>query len=107
MAPRYYGPFKIVECINANSFRLAIPDSWKIHNAFHISLLRPYKGPIPTIPIIDDPPLLEEDSEILVPKAIIDHQDTFTRSGRMHRKYLLKYKNHGLDSAKWMPESFF
>ena len=107
LAPRYYGPFKIVECINANSFRLAIPNSWKIHNAFHISLLHLYKGPIPTIPIIDDPPLLEEDNEILVPEAIIDHQDTFTRSGRMHRKYLLKYKNHGLESAKWMPESFF
>ena len=97
LAPRYDGPFKIVECINANSFRLAIPDSWKIHQ----------KGPIPTIPIIDDPPLLEEDSEILVPKAIIDHQDTFTCSGRMHHKYLLKYKNHGLESAKWMSESFF
>ena len=52
--------------------------------------------------------MLEEDSEILVPdKAIIDHQDIFTRSGRMHCKYLLKYKNHGLESAKWMPESFF
>ena len=72
LAPRYYGPFKIVKCINTNGFRLPIPDSWKIHNAFLISLLRPYKGPIPTIPIIDDPPLLEEDSEILVPEAIID-----------------------------------
>lgn len=59
------------------------------------------------MPIIDDPPLLVEDSEILVPETIIDHQDTSTRSGILHRKYLLKYKNHGLESAKWMPERFF
>lgn len=107
LAPRYYGPFKITKRINANSFRLDIPDTWNIHNAFHISLLRPFKGPLPTLPILDDPPLLADDSEILVPEAIIDHQATFTRSGLLHHKYLLKYKNHGLESAKWMPERFF
>lgn len=81
LAPRYYGQIalKIIEHINANSFRLAIPSS-KIHNAFHISLLHPYKYFLSTLPIVNDPPLLEEDSEILILEALIDHQETLIRS---------------------------
>ncbi|MCO5573340.1 hypothetical protein L7F22_027109 [Adiantum nelumboides] len=32
---RYYGPFQISEVINDVSYRLSLPTSWKIHNAFH------------------------------------------------------------------------
>ncbi|MCO5597018.1 hypothetical protein L7F22_051091 [Adiantum nelumboides] len=38
---QYYGPFQITEWINDVSFRLRLPDTWKIHNAFHVSLLKP------------------------------------------------------------------
>ncbi|MCO5550114.1 hypothetical protein L7F22_003594 [Adiantum nelumboides] len=39
LSMRYYGPFQITERINDVSFRLRLPDTWKIHNAFHVSLL--------------------------------------------------------------------
>jgi len=51
LAPRFYGPFKITEKINDNAFRLDIPSHWRIHNSFHISLLRPFRGSIPIHPI--------------------------------------------------------
>ncbi|MCO5547523.1 hypothetical protein L7F22_000973 [Adiantum nelumboides] len=35
LSMRYYGPFQIIEWINDVSFRLRLPDTWKIHNAFH------------------------------------------------------------------------
>ncbi|MCO5553717.1 hypothetical protein L7F22_007243 [Adiantum nelumboides] len=41
LSMRYYGPFQITERINDVSFRLSLPDTWKIHNAFHVSLLKP------------------------------------------------------------------
>ncbi|MCO5608565.1 hypothetical protein L7F22_062776 [Adiantum nelumboides] len=41
LSMRYYGPFQITERINDVSFRLRLPDTWKIHNAFHVSLLKP------------------------------------------------------------------
>ncbi|MCO5570740.1 hypothetical protein L7F22_024468 [Adiantum nelumboides] len=36
LSMRYYGPFQITERINDVSFRLRLPDTWKIHNAFHV-----------------------------------------------------------------------
>ena len=86
---------------------LAILDTWHIYNAFYISLLCLFRGTFPNMPIIDDPRLLTKDSEILILEAIIDHRDTMTHCGIFHHKYLLKYRNHGLESAKWMVERFF
>jgi hypothetical protein len=37
------GPFKITEVISDVTYRLDLPIQWKIHNAFHASLLMPYK----------------------------------------------------------------
>ncbi|MCO5594966.1 hypothetical protein L7F22_049003 [Adiantum nelumboides] len=33
---RYYGPFQICDIISDVACRLKLPESWKIHNAFHI-----------------------------------------------------------------------
>ncbi|MCO5560649.1 hypothetical protein L7F22_014266 [Adiantum nelumboides] len=44
LSMRYYGHFQIIERINEVSFRLQLPETWKIHNVFHVSLLRPFKG---------------------------------------------------------------
>ncbi|MCO5550418.1 hypothetical protein L7F22_003904 [Adiantum nelumboides] len=38
LSMRYYGPFQITEQINDISFRLRLPDTWKIHNVFHVNL---------------------------------------------------------------------
>ena len=60
LAKRYYGPFQILERINETAYRLKLPDSWQIHNAFHVGLLKPYKGQPPTGPVQEDPPAFEE-----------------------------------------------
>ncbi|MCO5553412.1 hypothetical protein L7F22_006933 [Adiantum nelumboides] len=65
---RYYGPFQITERINDVSFRLRLPDIWKIHNAFHVSLLKPFKGDVPDDGEPDEQPEVEENEEILVPE---------------------------------------
>ncbi|MCO5612907.1 hypothetical protein L7F22_067180 [Adiantum nelumboides] len=39
--------FRINEVINDVSYRLSLPASWKIHNAFHVSLLRQFVGELP------------------------------------------------------------
>jgi len=43
LAPRRYGPFKVAAKISDVAYRLKLPDTWKIHNVFHASLLTPYK----------------------------------------------------------------
>jgi len=43
LAPRQYEPFKVVAKILDIAYQLKLPDAWKIHNIFHVSLLMPYK----------------------------------------------------------------
>jgi hypothetical protein len=42
IAPKQEGPFKIDKVLGPVTYQLKLPDSWKIHNVFHATLLRPY-----------------------------------------------------------------
>ena len=41
---RYVGPFRVIETIGQQAYRLALPEEWKIHPVFHVSLLRDWKA---------------------------------------------------------------
>ena len=42
--PKFMGPFEVTQVINDAAYRLALPSTWRAHNVFHVSLLRPYKN---------------------------------------------------------------
>jgi hypothetical protein len=42
LAAKCYGPFIITEAISDIVFKLKIPQTWKIHDVFHMTLLTPY-----------------------------------------------------------------
>ncbi|MCO5570430.1 hypothetical protein L7F22_024152 [Adiantum nelumboides] len=64
LTPRYYGPFQILRPINETAYQLKLPSHWPIHNAFHVNLLKAYKGDPPQEPVLDDPPEFEGLEEI-------------------------------------------
>ncbi|MCO5553910.1 hypothetical protein L7F22_007436 [Adiantum nelumboides] len=82
---RYYNTFQIVERINEVSFKLQLPETRKIHNAFHVSLLRPFKGEVPEDMIADEQPYVEETEEILQPEPILAHKERKVK-GKLVRK---------------------
>ena len=43
LSPKCYGPFKITEQISPVAYQLLLPETIKIHNIFHASLLMLYK----------------------------------------------------------------
>ncbi|MCO5564294.1 hypothetical protein L7F22_017954 [Adiantum nelumboides] len=103
LSMRYYGPFQITERINDVSFRLRLPDTWKIHNAFHVSLLKPFKGDVPDDGEPDEQPEAEENEEFLFAEQILAHKDTKNK-GKVRRRFLVKFKNYPALDAKWMEE---
>ena len=42
LAPRYYRPFKILEKVGLVAYQLALLANIKIHNVFHLSILKKY-----------------------------------------------------------------
>ena len=44
LAARWAGPFKLVESVSAEAWRLALPPHWRIHDVFHSSQLKPVAG---------------------------------------------------------------
>jgi hypothetical protein len=43
LAPRQFGPFRVVTRISNIAYWLELPPTWKIHDSFHTLLLTPYK----------------------------------------------------------------
>ena len=61
---RFVGPFKIQEVIGQQSYRLTLPEDWKIHPVFHVSLLKNWRSadlqedqPLPSygVPEVEEP----------------------------------------------------
>ncbi|KAK8985770.1 hypothetical protein V6N11_021623 [Hibiscus sabdariffa] len=45
LTPRYIGPFEVLEKVDPVAYRLALPPQFdKIHNVFHVSMLRRYRS---------------------------------------------------------------
>jgi hypothetical protein len=61
LSPRYFGPYKVLECIGEVVYRLQLPPHARIHDVFHVVFLKKYHvvflkkyhGPPPDAP----PPL--------------------------------------------------
>jgi len=57
LLPRWIGPFKVVKKVGKVAYKLELPETLKIHDVFHISLLKSYKtsGKVqpPPPPILD------------------------------------------------------
>ena len=43
LAPKRYGPFRVIKEISPIAYKIQLPVSWGIHDMFHASLLSPYR----------------------------------------------------------------
>ena len=104
LSPRYIGPYEILERVGPLAYRLALPpDLARIHNVFHVSMLRRYRS---------DPSHVLKDSEIQVsedltyveePVSIVDQKIKQLRNRAIPMVKVI-WKNHGITEATWETE---
>jgi hypothetical protein len=99
LAPKFYGPYRIVKQISPVAYRLALPPKAKIHDVFHVSVLKKWVGV--GVPIQDDLPPVVEDRQ-LTPQAILDQ-----RLQQGNPEILVYWKELSPADATWEPLSDF
>ncbi len=99
LSPRYIGPFTIQRQINEVTYRLTLPAQYRVHPAFHVSLLKPFSPPA-TGPMESDvppPPEIIEEPTIYQVREILDSQ---RRGG--HLEYLIDWEGYGPEERSWV-----
>jgi hypothetical protein len=94
LKPRFVGPYRITECINEVAVRLDLPPRAKLHDVFHVGLLKKFIGDPPARP----PPLPP-----LLHGAVTPEPERAVRFRQAPggRQVLIHWKGQSAASATW------
>jgi hypothetical protein len=82
------------------TYQLSLPDRWKIHPVFHVTLLSPYReNPVHGKNFPEPPPDLIEGEHEYEVEAILA-----SRGKGKRRRYLIKWKGYPDSENTWEPE---
>jgi hypothetical protein len=100
MAPRFCGPFEILARIGPIAYQLALPANLRIHNVFHVSLLKKYIHD-PTHMIDWNLVQVEPEGEFQVePLRILDRREITLRN-RVIAQVKVQWKHFSPEEATW------
>jgi len=103
-----HGPFQIEKIVSPLAIRLTLPRKWKIHNVFHVSLLKPYQtskhrappGPSKVLQEADD---IEQSEEYDVEEVMSSVERGWENNERI--LYLVKWLEYP-EHKDWTEEPF-
>ena len=103
---KFCGPYKILEKIGAQAYRLKLPDTWRIHPVFHVSLLKQWRpNTLQSVPgevELEDP---DRPQYFDVEKILRWRWNSKTR--RRQREFLVLWQGYPAEDAEWIPASYF
>ena len=104
LSPRFIGPYKMIEKVGSMAYRLALPPELKkIHNVFHVSMLRRYMSD-PSHVVSSE--MIEFKTEFTYEEEPIEILAREVKELRKKRIPLVKvlWRNHKMEEATWESE---
>ena len=104
MAPRYYGPFEILSRIGQVAYQLALPPNLRVHNVFHIFVLKKYVSNSTHV-VNWNVVQVEPEGEFLVEPDCILGRRKITLRNRTIGQVKVQWKHLSPEEATWELES--
>ncbi|KAL4280893.1 hypothetical protein GQ457_03G018320 [Hibiscus cannabinus] len=104
LSPRYIGPFEVLEKVGTAAYRLALPPKFdKIHNVFHVSMLKKYRSDPSHVLELEEVELNPDLSYEEEPVMILDSEVKRLRNKNVSLVKVL-WRNHNVEEATWEPK---
>ena len=98
--PRWAGPFKVKRRVNAVVYELELPPDTKVHNKFHVSLLKKFvTSPLQPAKPPPEPEIFDGNLYHSVDKLLAHRR---TKKGKY--QYYVKWEGYAEHESTWEPE---
>jgi hypothetical protein len=106
LAPRYIGPFPILERYGPMAYRLQLPETLSaVHNVFHVSQLKKCLRVLDRTIEVTDVALEPDLTYSEHPIRVLDQKDRVTRRRKL-KFYKIQWNQHTEDEATWKTQDF-
>ena len=94
----------MIKCLNEQAYKLRLPEHLKVHDVFHVSLLKPYFNRPEHV--INDEVVIIPSQGILEAQAdrILDTRERNLRS-KVIREHLISWRDYPEEDATWEDEA--
>ena len=104
LAPCYYGPFEILSKIGQLAYQLALPPNLRVHNVFHISVLKKYVHAATHVVKWNDVQVEPEGDLLVEPDCILGRREITLRNHTIGQ-VKVQWKHLSLEESTWELES--
>ncbi|GJZ37164.1 transposon ty3-G gag-pol polyprotein [Tanacetum coccineum] len=100
LAPRFFGPYKVLDRVGQVAYRVELPPGSLVHNVFHVSLLKKCDGPtlVQSKEPMDEQVLSPSQKQ---PESILDERVVQKGKYRPKTELLVKWVGQDREDATW------
>lgn len=80
----YFSPFKILERLGSVAYHVESPPIVKVHNVFHVDLLKDFNGPVPS-EMPELPSEFDGNQPFSIPEQILDTRELWCKAIVNHK----------------------
>jgi hypothetical protein len=100
---KWLGPLKVLQRIGEVAYRLQLPKGSRIHDVFHVSLLKAYKADEAARPPTPKP-IIVDGEELWNVEKLLDHKDVKVKGRAAQRFYWTKWEGFDDSFNEWIAE---